>query len=110
MLKLAVLVLVTTSLISGGAALYWMRRARRLQAELKALMQKLSTPMAQETALPQLSDFELRRLEAHRQAEEQAQALLDWESEGGLVKDNQEEVDPDDHHVDHLWHDIGGEG
>lgn len=111
MLHLVLLILVMLVVILGVSAAHWRQRAQKLEAELAALKQKSSAPITRTAEVDRIfSEFEQRRQAAHRDAEGHAQALLDWESEGGRVLEDPEPSDPDDRHIHRLWLDIGGEG
>lgn len=140
------LVAIAVAIVLFALAIYFFHRARVLSNELESTKQRLaelSWSSAGDHSGPgdrekekELSEFERAQLAAHLQAEEQARALLAWESEGGLVDLEQhdggnegveqlhrdrlptsgnaartaDQPDGSSRHFDHLWLDIGGEG
>jgi hypothetical protein len=130
--------LAVVGLLTLAAYLYL--RARALSGQLEENARKPVQPEPEAACQPKqdppaakperLSDFDQARLAAHREAEQQADALLSWESEGGRVVDldlsdldgrqspagNQRHgkskivPDQDDLDTEQLWLDLGGEG
>lgn len=130
------LALVVVGLLTMAA--YWYLRARELSDQMARRTQKQLDSEVAATAAPknekppespiEQTEFEKMRLSVRHDARQQADALSNWESEGGRVVDDdsvdgvppplpgvvkrrpQSIASQEDSETDRLWLDLGGEG